>query len=355
MTDEYKYNCDKCDYHTNFLSNFSRHKKSKKHKKKYELELELKEKTNKNKRFSCELCSYYTNNQNGLSQHKRTKKHKKNLKEKKLIYNCEICNFGTNNQSEFIKHHNDKHTKREDLDKIYNMMNSNNTTINNTVNNITNNNQKILNIHLHNDEKTYKLMLNSMSNDKFLSLLGGANNKENFWENELWNEKEIRKHFLTNIIDKTLENKKNNKSMQKIKMSRSDRKNNIIQLKDEEKDKYNKYDSDLVLGNLLENNLKLTKEEHIDRIKTNKENYIKYLIMMTDFSKTINFKKGYEYNFNDIIQNLIDNTEKSLSYIKYNNLDEEYELDDNIENYKYLLNCFKEMKRKLEMLTNNEN
>jgi hypothetical protein len=355
MTEEYKYNCEKCNYHSNRKDGFLQHKRTKKHKKNHELELELNQNTKNNKKYHCEYCNYHTNNKVGLYQHKRTKKHKKNVEENTLIYNCEICNYGTNNQTEFITHHNDKHTKKEDLDKISNMINSNNTINNNTINNITNNNQRILNIHLHNDKETYKLMLGSLSNDKFLNLLGGVNNKSDFRENELWDERELRKHFISNIIDKTLENKKSNKSIKNIKMSRSDRRNNIIQLKDEEKEKFNKYDSDLVLGNLLENNLKLTKEEHIDRIKTNKGNYIQYLILMTEFSKMVNFKKGYQYNFVDIIQKIIDNTEQSLNYIKYNNLDEELELEENIENYKYLLNCFKEMKKKLEMLTNNEN
>ena len=82
MTEEYKYNCIKCNYYTNYLSNYSRHQKTKKHINNHIEELKEKEIENKNRKFSCEICKYYTDNINGLSQHKRTKKHTKNINNK---------------------------------------------------------------------------------------------------------------------------------------------------------------------------------------------------------------------------------------------------------------------------------
>jgi Zn finger protein HypA/HybF involved in hydrogenase expression len=342
---EFKFSCNRCKYYTNYNSLFSKHKKTKKHIKNYELELEIQKIDEKKMKFQCEYCNYYTNNRIGFYQHKRTKKHKKNVEENQISYKCEKCDYGTNNQSSFIKHHNDKHISSEDLKQTYNNITNN---INTNCNNTTNNN--IFNIHIHNDKKSYQLMLNNMSNDSFLSLLGGVNEKEEFYKNKLWDETEIRNKFIKNIMTKTIENKKENKSINDIKVTDANLKNNKIQIKEQE-EKYKKCDSNYFLGNILQNNLALTKSEHMNRIKENREDYINYLLMMNSFTETIDFKKGYEYNFNDIINRIIDNTEKSIDYVRLSDNINKHELEEQIENYNYVLKCFKEMKRKLNFLT----
>jgi DNA-directed RNA polymerase subunit M/transcription elongation factor TFIIS len=50
--EEYKYNCEKCNYHTNRKNGFLQHKRTKKHKKNYEDELKEIEKENMKKKIS---------------------------------------------------------------------------------------------------------------------------------------------------------------------------------------------------------------------------------------------------------------------------------------------------------------
>ena len=346
--EEYKFNCEKCNYHTNTNSYYSIHKKSKKHKKNYEVELKIEENKRTSKKYHCEYCDYYTDCRSGYSIHKRTKKHKKNIEENKKIYNCEECHgkYATNNQSDFLKHYKENHIKQSDYKTINNIMNQN---IDNSVNNNTVNN--ILNIHLENDKESFKLMLNNMNNKKFIELLGGVTDIDEFQKKEMWDSEKMTDKFIENIIEQTIENKTENQSIKDLKMSKSDNKNNMIQIKKDE-EKYNKFDSTFVLGNILENNLKLTKDEHMERIINNSD-YRKYLIFMDQFAKGIDFKKGYEYNFNDIIKNIIDYTELSINKLKNGSKIENYDLKEKIYNYNCLLNCFKEMKKKLEILLNN--
>ena len=338
----WKFNCEKCDYHTNNNSYYCNHKKTKKHKKNYEVELILEENKRTSKKYHCEYCNYYTNNKSSNSQHKKSKKHQKNIEEKKKIYNCEDkkCNYGTNNQSEFLKHYEEMHMKPSD----YKINTQNNT-------NITNNNN-ILNVYLNNNKESFKLMLSNMEHNNFIKMLGGVSTREEFENKELWDNEKAQKQLINNLMNETLNNMKETGMIEDIKITPSDNKNNMIQLKKED-DKYNKYDSNFMLGNMLEDNIKITKSEHMDRIINNTD-YRKQLILMDYFSKGIDFKKGYKYNFNDIITNIINYTEISINKIKIGGKYDNNDMKEKIKNYNSLLDCFKEMKRNLDILLTNK-
>jgi hypothetical protein len=355
---EYKFNCEKCDYHSNNNMYYLQHKRSKKHQRNYKEEIEIENEKNKNKKYQCKLCNFFTDKINSFSQHKRTKKHKKNEEENKMTYNCEECNgkYKTNNQSEFMKHYKEKHMKKSDYKRIHNIINNtnsnNNTTINNNDNRTINN---ILNIHLDNDKESFQLMLNGLNNLKFIEMLGGAKSKEEFDKLMLWKEENIQNNFLKNMINKTLDNKTENNSISDLKITGSDKKNNIIQLKNKEKNKYNKYDSNFLLGNILENNLKLTKNEHEQRI-INDLDYRKCLLYIDSHGNNISFKNGYEFTFNDILKDIIKYTEISIHKMKNGlRLDNKPGLEEQIDNFKNLIKYFDEFKKKIEIMTTNNN
>ena len=337
--DGFKFNCEKCNYHTNKTQYFSIHKKTKKHQKNYEVELQIEDNKRTSKKYHCDYCNYYTDNHRGMYQHKKTKKHIKNIEEKKKIYNCEECkDYGTNDQSEFLKHYKEKHMKQSD----YKINTQNNINI------VDNSVKNILNIQLNNSKESFKLMLSNMEHNNLLKMLGGVSNTKEFQEKEMWDDEKAEETLINNLMKETLNNMKNNGIIQDLKLTKSDTKNNMIQIKNN-KNKYNKYDSTYMLGNMLEDNIKLTKIEHKDRIKNDTE-YRKQLILIDSFSQETNFKKGYEYNFNDIIKNIINYTELSIKKLKNGNKFDSYDMKEKLRNYNSVLDCFKEMKKKLEIL-----
>jgi hypothetical protein len=348
MSEEFKFNCEKCKYKTNKQGNYSRHLKTKKHKKNYEKEIEKQEKENKKMKYSCELCNYYTNNISGFSHHKRTKKHKKQEELNKKIYNCDKCDkCSTNDQFEFMKHFKEKHM---DFEKDIQKLIQNNTVNNNSNNNNCNNKIQNNNIHIHinTDKETYGKMLKGMDNKSFLELLGGVDNMLEYNKNKLWDENNIEKNFLSGLMDKTIENKIENKSIEDVKITDSDYRKNIIQVKDKDKGIYNSCDSKYLLGNILENNIELMKAEHIDRIIKNEE-YRKFMMIMDLFGNKIDFKKGYEYNFNVIINDIIEYSKESINLIK-NNKKSESNMEERIRNFKYMTECFRELQKKINII-----
>ena len=76
-TDDFKYNCEICNYHSNKLSNFQQHENTKKHKR----NTSIVDKIVNEFKYNCEICNYHTNNKFGFYQHNRTKKHIKNIGE----------------------------------------------------------------------------------------------------------------------------------------------------------------------------------------------------------------------------------------------------------------------------------
>ena len=79
MEETFNYNCEKCNYSTNKSTNYSKHKKTKKHINNHIEELKEQVIENKKKKYQCDICNYYTNNPKGYSRHKFTEKHLKNL------------------------------------------------------------------------------------------------------------------------------------------------------------------------------------------------------------------------------------------------------------------------------------
>ena len=69
MENNYRFNCETCNYHTNDWSNYDKHTLTKKH-----ASFNL---TNVEFIYICEPCKYKTNDCSDFEQHKRSKKHKK--------------------------------------------------------------------------------------------------------------------------------------------------------------------------------------------------------------------------------------------------------------------------------------
>ena len=308
IEEEYKYNCEKCKYKTNTLRYLKKHKKTKKHKKNYKDEINKK---SNNYIFNCEWCNYHSNNKFGFYQHKRTKKHKKKMKEleEKFNYNCQKCDFKTNDDTLFINHYQDNHI---DLEKNYKQYYNNQQNITNTNNNSNNTINNTYHFHLNNDSKTFKLMLNSLDHQKFTKMLGITNNFKEFKKLSLWDEERISSNIITNIVDKSIENK----SISDIKITDTDLKNNKIKLKTENDD-YKSFNLNNLLSDLLTNNFKLIKDEHKERIKD--IDYLSRIIFMNQLSNNnLSFKKGYKYDYNIILNDILDYSIESIELIKQN-------------------------------------
>ena len=316
----YKYNCEKCKYSTDNNIYFNKHKKTNKHKKNYKVEIILEENKNKEKKYKCEYCNYYTDNNFGLYQHKRTKKHKKKMEEveEKYMYNCQKCDYKTNDDTEFVNHYQDNHIDLEKNYKQYYNNQINNSNNNNTVNNT-------YHIHLKNDNETFKLMLNSLDHNKFSKMLGISNNHEEFQKGLMWDDREISNNIIDNIVNKSIENK----SIEDIKITETDLKNNKIKIKNEEEDNYKSYNLNNLFSDILKNNFKSIKKEHKERIKD--IDYLSRIIFMNQLSNdNITFKKGYKFDYNIIINNILDYSLDSIELIKNNEKlsKEEYEYLD---------------------------
>jgi hypothetical protein len=313
MSEEYKYNCEKCNYHSNSKHNFYRHKKSKKHLKNYKDEIELENIDNKEKKYHCEWCKYYTNSKSCFSHHKRTKKHKKKMEEleEKYNYHCQKCDYKTNDDTAFINHYQDNHI---DLEKNYKQYynNQQNITNNNTNSNNNNTINNTYHFHLNNDSETFKLMLNSLDHQKFTKMIGLTNNINEFNKLELWDKERISNNVITSIVDKSIENK----SISNIKMTDTDLKNNKIKLQTENND-FKSFNLNNLFSDLLKNNFKLIKDEHKERIKD--IDYLSRIIFMNQLSNN-NFKyeRGYKYDYNTILNDILDYSIESIELIKQN-------------------------------------
>ena len=321
--EQYNFNCEKCNYHTNTERYFKQHKKSKKHKRNYENEEKVCNKEDKNKKYHCIFCDYYTNSSSSYSQHKNRKKHKRNKekKEKEHKYKCSKCDFMTNDDDLYYEHYKNTHVTKDTFKQYYNNQQQTITNSNNVINN-----KNIYNIHLNYDKETFKLMLNEMSNDKFIELLGGnVKDKKDFCEKEMWNQDKISNMLLENIVNKSIENKEINESIKDIKINNSDLKYNQIKLKDKN-EKFITYDVNSLLTDTLKNNIVLTKEEHKQRLTD--DTYLLKMLFINEISNAIEFKKGYRYDYNSIIKDILLYSIDSLEKIKNkdNDIDEDLEL-----------------------------
>ena len=100
---KYKYNCDKCDIHTNANSVWIKHIETELHK-------TGKRKTRTDKKISekCPSCEYRTKSINNINmrQHILNAHSTKEERTEKFKYYCEHCDYGCFANPQIIKHNN---------------------------------------------------------------------------------------------------------------------------------------------------------------------------------------------------------------------------------------------------------
>ena len=95
-----KYNCDKCDYHTNYESKYKIHLTTLKH-----TGGERKKRDKKDiQTYNCDKCYYKTSNKNVFDNHLLVKHSDIDVKKTKLKYYCEYCDIGSMHKSVYNKH-----------------------------------------------------------------------------------------------------------------------------------------------------------------------------------------------------------------------------------------------------------
>jgi ribosomal protein L35 len=104
---EKKYNCEKCQYKCNYLSEWNEHLVSKKH-----TGEKRKERVDKILEEQCQFCQYKSTKTTNMKLHILTKHSTKEDRKKVMKYYCDKCDFGTNAEVLFNRHlETQKHTK----------------------------------------------------------------------------------------------------------------------------------------------------------------------------------------------------------------------------------------------------
>jgi len=87
---EYKFNCEKCKFYTNYKSEYKRHENTEKHK-------TGKKAVRSDKKYpeKCELCDYKPVNNKNYIRHKLTFHSTKEERKNEFAFYCEKCDFGT--------------------------------------------------------------------------------------------------------------------------------------------------------------------------------------------------------------------------------------------------------------------
>ena len=96
---EYKYNCEKCNYHTNAKSLYDKHIITGKH-----LTGKRHERCDKKMIDKCPHCEYKTNTMTNMLQHMLNNHSTKNERKEKFKYYCEYCDYGTFGKKLFENH-----------------------------------------------------------------------------------------------------------------------------------------------------------------------------------------------------------------------------------------------------------
>jgi hypothetical protein len=96
---EFKFNCEKCSYTCNYLSEWNEHLITKKH-----TGEKRKERSDKILEEKCKFCQYKSNKMSNMKTHILT--HHSTIEERKnhMKYYCEKCDFGTNAEILFKRH-----------------------------------------------------------------------------------------------------------------------------------------------------------------------------------------------------------------------------------------------------------
>ena len=97
--EEFKYNCEKCQFKTTYLSHWNEHLISKKH-----TGEKRKERSDKILEEQCKLCNYNSNKTTNMKLHMLTKHSTKEERQKEMKFYCEKCDFGCFVQILFDRH-----------------------------------------------------------------------------------------------------------------------------------------------------------------------------------------------------------------------------------------------------------
>jgi ribosomal protein L35 len=97
--EEFKYNCEKCQYKCNYLSEWNEHLTSKKH-----TGEKRKERSDKILEEKCKLCDYKPNKTTNMKLHYLNKHATKEERQKEMKFYCEKCDFGCFVQILFDRH-----------------------------------------------------------------------------------------------------------------------------------------------------------------------------------------------------------------------------------------------------------
>jgi hypothetical protein len=97
--EEYKFNCDKCNYKCKYESHWKNHLNTELH-----LTGQRKTRSDVKEPYKCEKCDYKTKNITTLKQHKLNEHSTREEREKEFKYFCSYCNFGTFSVDLFNKH-----------------------------------------------------------------------------------------------------------------------------------------------------------------------------------------------------------------------------------------------------------
>jgi len=96
---EFKFNCDKCDFHVNAKSLFDKHLSTVKHKTGVRAE-----RSDKRQRTKCEFCNHIPSNGTNMKLHMLNKHSTLEERKKAFAFYCEFCNCGVLSQIAFKNH-----------------------------------------------------------------------------------------------------------------------------------------------------------------------------------------------------------------------------------------------------------
>jgi hypothetical protein len=110
---EYKYNCEKCDFHCNAESTWEIHANTSKHKNGIrKIRSDCKEP------LKCTKCDYKTKNKTTMIQHELNEHASIEERKSKFRYYCNVCDYGTFSIDLYNNHNkNKKHTKKIENNK----------------------------------------------------------------------------------------------------------------------------------------------------------------------------------------------------------------------------------------------
>lgn len=114
--EEYKFNCDKCNYRTKHESHWKIHIETELHK-----TGRRKKRSDIKEEYKCEQCEFKSKNVYNMKQHKLNEHSEKQERKKEFKYYCEYCDIGTFSEEIY-----EKHIKTQKHQNIINILKLNN-------------------------------------------------------------------------------------------------------------------------------------------------------------------------------------------------------------------------------------